>query len=375
MSPYDERPRPLPAKETSFGISVTLVVVALTLVPSGIARALDAKPAVVRVVAATLHRQYAAADLPLTGTVQARILSNIAFQTNGRVIRREVEVGQHVKAGETLAYLEPTEQQTDVTSAEAALDSANAQLLEAQKNFERQQSLLVSGSTTRERFDQALATLRTDEAQVNSAQAAFSTARERLSYTVLRVARDGIIVSRNVEVGQVVQSGQAVFALAEDGPRDAVFQVPEILLTTPPKDRTVDVTLQSMPDVTVAGIVREISPILDQATGAVTVKVGIEQAPTEMTLGSAVMGRARWERSRAFVIPWSALFAHGGKSAVWILDSENKARLREVVVKDYLTGAVTLTAGLEEGERVVTSGVQFLYPGQGVAIAADGTAP
>lgn len=339
------------------------------------AQAADQGMGLLRVTATTPHQHYLAPDLPLTGTIQARILSNVAFQTNGRVVRRNVEVGQHVNAGDTLALIDPTELQADLISAEAALNSANAQLLEAQKNFDRQQSLLTSGSTTRERFDQAVAALRTDEAQVNSAQAALNTARERLSYGELKAARGGVIVSRNVEVGQVMQSGQTVFGLAEDGPRDAVFQVPEVALTTPPKDRTIDLTLQSMPSVSATGRVREISPILDQATGTVTVKIGIEQAPPEMTLGSAVVGRAHWESSPAFVIPWSAVFAANGRPAVWILDVQNKVSLREVVVRDYLTGAVALAAGLVDGERIVTSGVQLLYPGQRVAVALDGGAP
>ncbi|MCG2670336.1 MULTISPECIES: efflux RND transporter periplasmic adaptor subunit [Bradyrhizobium] len=357
------------ANRAQFRTSLALVATVLTAFPNSMARAGDKSSALLRVTVATARRQHITPDLPLTGTIQARILSNIAFQTSGRVVRRDVEVGQYVKAGQTLAHLERTEQQTDVTSAEAALNAANAQLLEAQRNFERQQSLLSSGSTTRERFDQALATLRTDEAQVNSAQAALNTARERLTYTELKAGRDGIIVSRSIEVGQVVQAGQTAFALAEDGPRDAVFQVPEILVTNPPNDRTVDITSQSMPNVTVAGSVREISPILDQATGTVTLKVAVERAPADLTLGSAVVGRARWELSPAFVIPSSALFAANGKPAVWILDSENKARLRGVVVQEYLTGAVALAAGLEEGERVVTSSVQLLYPGKVVAVA------
>nr|WP_245284113.1 biotin/lipoyl-binding protein [Bradyrhizobium sp. Cp5.3] len=95
------------------------------------------------------RRQYPVADLPLTGTFQARVLSNVAFQTSGRVTRRNVEVGQHVNAGDILALLDPTELQADLVSAEAALNSANAQMTEAQKNFDRQQSLLSSGSAMR----------------------------------------------------------------------------------------------------------------------------------------------------------------------------------------------------------------------------------
>ncbi|OAF19167.1 efflux RND transporter periplasmic adaptor subunit [Bradyrhizobium neotropicale] len=374
MPTNDDEPHVL-AMRRGASLKVCMASVALALLANGAVRAADQPTGLLRVAAAMPRRQYLVPDLPLTGTIQARVLSNVAFQTSGRVTRRNVEVGQHVNAGDILALLDPTELQADLVSAEAALNSANAQLTEAQKNFDRQQSLLSSGSTTRERFDQAVAALRTGEAQVNSAQAALNTARERLTYSELTVGRGGVIVSRTIEVGQVVQSGQTVFALAEDGPRDAVFQVPEVALTKPPNDRTVDITLQSMPGVTAVGSVREISPILDQTTGTVTVKIGIEQTPPGMTLGSAVIGRARWESSPAFVIPWSAMFSANGKPAVWVLDAVNTVSLREVVVKDYLTGVVALTDGLKEGERVVTSGVQLLYPGQQVVVAVDGAAP
>ena len=370
----DDEPR-LRAMRRPGSLVVCVASVVFVMFADARVSAADEVTGLLRVTAATPLRQHLAPDLPLTGTIQARILSNIAFQTNGRVVRRNVEVGQHVNPDDILAILDPTEMQANLVSAEAALNSADAQLLEAQKSFDRQQSLLTSGSTTRERFDQALAALRTGEAQVSSAQAALSTAQEQLAYTELKAGRGGVIVSRNIEVGQVVQSGQTVFALAEDGPRDAVFQVPEVAITRPPKERTVDIALQSMSSVTATGTVREISPILDQGTGTVTVKVGIERAPPEMTLGSAVVGRARWEMSPAFVIPWSAMFAANGKPAIWILDTKNRVSLREVVVRDYLTGAVALAAGLADDERIVTSGVQLLYPGQQVAVATDGGTP
>src|SRR5262245_36910617 len=162
-------------RAASLAICFTSVALALPFA-NETAHSEEQPTGLVRVIAATPRRQYLAPDLPLTGTIQARVLSNVAFQTNGRVTRRNVEVGQHVNAGDILALLDPAELQAYLVSAEAALNSANAQLTEAQKNFDRQQSLLSSGSTTRERFDQAVAALRTGEAQVNSAEATLNTA-------------------------------------------------------------------------------------------------------------------------------------------------------------------------------------------------------
>lgn len=314
------------------------------------------------------------ADIALAGTIQARIQSNIAFRTDGRVTAREVEVGQHVTADEVLATVDATEQRADVANAKAALTSAQALVVQAETTFKRQQSLIGSGYTTRANFDQAQETLKTSRAQVEVAEAALNTAKEQLSYADLKAGQDGIVVSRNVEVGQVVQAGQTVFVLAQDGPRDAVFDIPESLLTTPPKDGTVDLALQSDPKVTAVGIVREVSPFLDQASSTVAVKVALQGAVPGMALGAAVVGRARFDAQTAVVLPWSALFEADGHPAVWVLDDQDRVSLQGVTVQHYATGSVVLSGGLDGRRRVVTAGVQSLYPGQKVAVVA-GTLP
>jgi RND family efflux transporter MFP subunit len=337
-----------------------------TEVPADAAEA-NANP--VRVLVTLPRRQSISSSLSGTGTIAPQIQSAIAFQTNGRVTERLVEVGQHVTADQVLARLDPTGQQADVASAEAALNSANARLREAQVTFRRNADLLAKGFTPRAVFDQAEAALHSAEAQVTAAQASLKTAVEHLSYTDLRARRDGIIVDRAVEVGQVVLDGQAVFTVAEDGPRDAVFEVPEAAVVHPPTDNTVDLSLQAKPEITAVGEVREISPILNQTSGTVTVKVGIARTPAGMTLGAAVVGHGRWGERQGYVIPWSALFEDRGKPAVWILDQDDRVSLRSVAIDEYRTGAVVLASGVEDGDRVVATGVQWLYPGQRVAVA------
>jgi RND family efflux transporter MFP subunit len=314
------------------------------------------------------HHQNISSSLSGTGTIAAQIQSAISFQTSGRVTERLVEVGQHVTADQVLARLDPTEQQADVASAEATLNSANAQLREAQITFHRNEYLLAKGFAPRAVFDQAAASMRSAEAQVTAAQASLNTAVEHLRYTELRARRDGVIVDRSVEVGQVVLAGQTVFAIAEDGPRDAVFQVPEAAVVHSPANKAVDLSLQAKPEVTAIGEVREISPILNKTSGTVTVKVAIAQAPAEMTLGAAVVGHSRWGERQGFVIPWSALFEFQGRPAVWILDRDDRVSLRLVVIDEYLSGAVVLASGVTDGERVVARGIQWLYPGQRVAV-------
>jgi membrane fusion protein, multidrug efflux system len=229
-------------------------------------------------------------DLPLTGEIQAQVQTNVAFRTSGKIISRDVDVGQHVTVDQVLARLDPRDQESSITNAEATLSSAQAQLRQTQATFQRQQELMKSGFTTRASFEQAQEAFRLAQAAVDSAEAALGQAREQRAYTDLKAGVNGIIVSRSAEAGQVVEAGQTVFTIAEDGPRDAVFNIHESLLAHPPS-RRVGVSLLSDPNVKTFGMVREISPTVNADSGTVKVKIGLERTPPEMTLGASVIGR------------------------------------------------------------------------------------
>ncbi|AWI90968.1 efflux RND transporter periplasmic adaptor subunit [Methylobacterium sp. DM1] len=331
-------------------------------------------PSVVLVRVVTARKGPVTSDVVLTGDVQAQAQTNIAFRTNGKVAERRVEVGDHVTADQVLAVLEPLVQRANLDNARAALVSAEAQLTQAKVTFERQKQLIGGGYTTRPAYDNAEQQLRTSQAAVDSAKAALGTAEEQLSYTELRAGVPGIVMSRTFEVGQVVQSGQAVMVLAQDGPRDAVFNVYEALTAHPPGDKTIHVTLQSDPAVSVNGHVREISPTVDAASGTVRVKVGLDETPPAMSLGAVVIGRGRFASREAVVLPWSALYRSDGRPAVWIYDAgAGTVSIRDVEIDRYGFDDIVLKNGVAPGETVVTAGIQFLRPGQHVALAGTAT--
>lgn len=333
-------------------------------------------PSVVLVRVRAARKEPVSSDVVLTGDIQAQAQTNVAFRTNGKVAERRVEVGDHVAADQVLAVLEPLVQRANLDNARAALVSAEAQLTQAKVTFERQKQLISGGYTTRPAYDNAEQQLRTAQAAVDSARAALGTAEEQLSYTELRAGVAGIVMSRTFEVGQVVQAGQAVMVLAQDGPRDAVFNVYEALTANPPGDKTIRVTLQSDPAVATAGRVRELSPTVDAASGTVRVKVGLETTPPAMSLGSVVIGRGRFASREAVVLPWSALYRAGDRPAVWIYDAAARTvSIRTIEIDRYGSDEIVLKGGVEPGERVVTAGIQFLRPGQRVAVAGQGATP
>jgi RND family efflux transporter MFP subunit len=325
-------------------------------------------PTVVQVEAAALAGY--APTVRLTGEIRARVESGLSFRVAGRITARLVNVGDHVTAGQVLARLDPQQQQATVTAAEADVASAEAVLRQATATFARQKALLARGFTTQRDHDQADENFRRAQASLADAQAQLGTARDRLSDTVLRAGVAGVITARNAETGQVVQEAQTVFSIAQDGPRDAVFNVNESIFTQELTDPAVALTLASDPSVTATGAVREISPTVDRTTGTVRVKVVIEQAPAAMTLGAAVVGAVRHQSRERVVIPWSALSNGNGKPAVWTVDSQTKAvLLKPIVIEGYETGRVFVREGLQPGEMVATGGAQFLRSNQVVAVA------
>jgi RND family efflux transporter MFP subunit len=312
------------------------------------------------------------ASLTLTGEVQARFRADLSFRVSGRVLERLVDVGTHVDAGDVLARLDPAEQQADFDAATAGVAAAEAQLRVAQATFDRQNQLLSSGFTTRIAYDQAQEQLRTAQSALQSANAELGRSREALGDTELHARAAGVITARNLEVGQVVQAAQSVFTLAQDGERDAVFDVPESMFFADLDSGRVSLALVSGADVTAVGYVREISPAVDPKSATVRVKVAIQNPQPAMTLGSAVAGTAGMKSATEITVPWTALMATGSKPAVWIVDPKTKtASLRAVTVGAYEAGAVLIKEGLEAGDRVVIDGAKLLSSGQPVTYSGD----
>jgi RND family efflux transporter MFP subunit len=312
------------------------------------------------------------ASITLTGEVQARFRADLAFRVSGHVAARTVDVGAHINKGDVLARLDPAEQQADVDAATATLASAEARLRVASATFARQKALIASGFTTRAVYDQAEEGLRTAEGTLEAAKAQLGSSRDALGHTVLRAEADGVITARNFEAGQVVPAAQPVFSLAQDGARDAVFEVYESVFLGQTEARHVTLALVSDPSVTATGEVREISPVIDAKSSTIRVKVSIENPPAAMTLGSAVAGTVKAKTQNEIVLPWSALMAAGRKPAVWTVDPKTQtASLKPVTVGAYEAGQVLINAGLEPGDRVVVDGGKLLSIGQSVTEEGD----
>ena len=333
--------------------------------PAGEIAAPEVRP--VRVV--TIQSGSVGDSVSLTGRVQAESEVNLAFRIDGRMISRAVNIGDTVKAGQEIARLNPENEENGLRGAEATLQGARGQLVEARANEERNRSLLAQNFISKAAFDRIAQVANSAQAQVDAAQAQVGIARNRLGYTQLLADVGGVVTAVGAEPGEVVQGGRMVVQVARKDGRDAVFDVTERVKNVASANPEITINLASDPAVTAKGRVREVSPRADPVTGTFAVRVGLIDPPAVMRLGTTVTGRMQFGAPQGIEIPASALVRAEGRSAVWVVDPQAlTVSLRTIEVSASDPAKVRVATGLKPGEIVVAAGVQALRPGQKVRL-------
>ena len=330
----------------------------------------------VRVV--TVEKREAGETISLTGQVHAQEEVSLSFRVGGRMIERAVNVGDRVEAGQVIARIDPEPARNALQTARANLAAAMGQVTRVRNDYDRQETLLAQGWTTRARYDEAQEARKSAEAQLDSAQAQLNIAEDQLGYTELVADGPGIVTARGAEPGEVVAAGRMIVQLARQGGRDAVFDVPARMIQSAPADPVISVALTSDPNVRTTGRVREVSPQADPVTRTFQIRIGLHNPPEAMRLGSTVVGSMQLGGAGAIEIPASALTQSNRQPAVWIVDrATNTVALRNIDLERYDLARVVVAQGLETDDIVVTAGVQALRPGQQVRIlgAAQGATP
>ncbi len=317
----------------------------------------------------TAEKREAGAPITLTGRIEAEDNVTLSFRISGRIIEDAVKLGDQVKSGQLVARLESQNENNALRSAQANLTAAQGQLTQARNHFDRQDTLLKQGWTTRANHDQAKQAMQTAQAQVDAAEAQLKIARDLVSFTELRTDAPGVVTALGPGAGEVVQAGQMIIRLARKDGRDAVFDAPAQLVRSASRDPEVKVTLTDDPSVEARGRIREVAPKADPVTRTFEVRVGLTDPPAAMRLGATAIGRVETEASPLILIPASALTQFNQQPAVWIVEpSSRTVSIRNVDVLNFDPSAVSVAAGLETGDIVVTAGVQALHPGQKVRL-------
>jgi RND family efflux transporter MFP subunit len=317
----------------------------------------------------TTEKREAGVPVTLTGRIEAEDEVALAFRISGRLLENDRMLGDRLGPGQVVARLESQNERNALRAAQANLAAAEGQLTQARNHFERQDTLLKQGWTTRANHDQAKQAQQTAQSQVDAAEAQLKAAHDLVSFTELKVDAPGVVTAIGPRAGEVVQAGQMIIRLARKDGRDAVFDVPAQLIRSAPSDPQITVSLTNDPRVTARGRVREVAPQANPSTRTFEVKVGLTDPPEAMRLGATVTGRMEVEQVPVIEIPATALTRFNQRPAVWIVDpSSLTVAIRNVEVLRFDPASVAISEGLDIGEVVVTAGVQALHPGQKVRL-------
>ena len=307
--------------------------------------------------------------------VRARVESRLGFRVAGKIVRRAVEPGQRVQAGQLLAQLDARDYQLAAEAARPQVASATTPRDLAAADLKRFQSLRDQGFISGAEMERRSAQLKAAQATLDQARAQQSSQGNQAAYTQLLADAGGVVTGVDAEVGQVVAAGTPVVRLAQDGPRDVVFAVPEDRVAAVRVGQPVTVRAWAS-DGQWHGSVREVAAAADPVTRTYAVKVALAgEAPPLGATVTVVPQQSGAQGAAVIKLPTSALRREGAGTAVWVFDeASSSVRSQPVQVAGADGNEAVIADGLTPGMRVVASGVHVLAPGQKVSVYQSKTA-
>lgn len=309
----------------------------------------------------------------------AQILSRydgrLAFRVSGRLIAKLVEVGQPVTAGQILARLDPADAELSVVGARAQVAAAESAARQQAMDLARAQRLLADGFISQAGYDRKVVNADQAQEQWRLAQSQLAGAIRQVDYTILRAARDGVVADFAADPGRVVQAGETVATIATPGEIEAAISIPEGE-SEAFRRSTLTVRTWSAPTVSYPGRIRMISPAAAAQTRTFEARIAFTPPPGAAAVGSTAEVTATTPIvGTSMRLPVSALSQRAGHPVVWVVTgTPARVSARNVDVVQVQQNAILVTGDVRPGDRVVTAGVNRLFPNE-VVRPVPSTAP
>lgn len=305
-----------------------------------------------------------------TGTVAARVQSDLGFRVSGKVLERLVDAGQHVKYGQPLMRIDPKDLQLETQARLEAVVAAKALADQTADDEVRHRDLVEVGAVSASTYDQVKAAADSAKAQLNAAEAQAGVARNASSYAVLVADADGVVEETLAEPGQVVAAGQVVVRVARAGQREAIVHLPETL--RPALGSIAQASLFGK-EVSVPAKLRQLSSVADSLTRTFEARYVLDGVLADAPLGATVTIRipeSRTTPQNSLQVPIGAIFDAGKGTGVWVVEgSPTHVSWRAVKVQGLDDTYASIESGLKTGDRIVTLGANLLREGEQVRVA------
>jgi HlyD family secretion protein len=364
-------PKVLNRRIIAWSVGGLLIAVVIALIAWRITHALAHKPgASVSAIPTVSVTEVGVSAVPSTvsiiGTIAARYDMPIGVEGDGgRVTAVYVEAGDHVKHGQALAHLNNSVLEPQVTNLEAALDQARAEAELAEAEYQRARAVGSSGALSAEETQRRKSSAVTAASHVKVAAAQLEEAKARLARADVRAPADGIILTRNVEVGQTAMpGGEALFRLSKDGETELRGQVAEQDLPLLKVGQLVDVKLTGTSKI-YQGRIRLLGAVIDPATRLGTAKVSLTPDPN-LRPGAFARAEVTVSNAERAVLPQTAVLNDDKGSYVLVVNAQGKVERKSVRVTGMVPSGVTIAEGVSPTDQIVTTAGAFLQEGETV---------
>jgi len=303
-----------------------------------------------------------------TGIVMARVQSNLGFRVSGKIVKRFVDTGQTVKAGQPLMRIDRNDLALAVAAKEEVVKAAKAHAIHAIADEARYKALSQLSAASRQTYELAKATADSARAQLAAAEAEAQIARNQGDYSLLVADANGTIVETLAEPGQVVNAGQTVIKLAHAGPREASVDLPE----------TVRPALNSTAQAAIYGSferdavrLRQLSDSADPQTRTFEARYVLDGKMAQAPLGATVTLYLPLKGTiKTVEVPLGAITDEGKGPGVWVLDRNLSAvSFRPVEIASLTAETAILKNGVMPKDQIVSLGAHLLHEGEKVRIA------
>jgi RND family efflux transporter MFP subunit len=298
-------------------------------------------------------------------TIKSRRSASIQPQVDGTLTKILVKSGDHVRAGQVLMTIDPLKQQATVNQQRSTEAQKKATFDYNKTEVERQRGLYEGGVTSKQNYDYAVQAYENSKADLEATQAAVATQERQLAYYNLTAPFSGIVGDVPVHVGDYVSQQTLLTTVDENAELEAYIYIPT--------ERAADIRMGLPVQIVKSGgesvektQIDFISQQVDNALQGVLVKAAVHAPIDRFRNSQLVKARVVWSTALAPTVPVLAVTRIGGQSFVYVAAAGDKgtvAKQRAVTLGDTIGNDYAVTSGLNAGDKVIVSGIQFLIDG------------
>lgn len=310
--------------------------------------------------------------LYLPGEVKARYEQRYGFRVNGKIAQRLVDVGQSVKAGQTLAVMDSSDVMPAIAAQNAQVEAARTDMALQQSELKRVQELSTKGFLSTAALERQRAAMDAANARLKAAQSQLVSVQNGLNFQTLRADKAGVVIGVDAEAGTVVAAGQSVVRVAQVAEKEIQVAVPERSVKALREAKSLIAVADAVPGKVYNLQLRELAPNADTASRTYSAKLSIVNADEALRWGMSSTVRIDLNQIQALVVPNTALYTRDSIVRVWVVDKATETvKPVEVKLGTSKDDGVVIASGLKTGDVVVTAGSNLLQAGQKVRLLAE----